>query len=509
VRTLIGRDRRHERQEERAGGREATRASEADEGVARPSAEHDAAVSALNKQGQRPARRARARRVFAVVLVAVFAILLPVTLTATWAHRTVVNTDAYVAAITPIAASPEVQAAVSREITNEIYAALNPQQTIANALPPKAAALAGPLSNGVKGYLQDGINKILASPKFQQLWVSANRFAHAQLITVLNGDSKALQTTNGQVVLNLVPLLNEALKNVQAQASALLGKNITLPAITATTIPAAACQKIATAIQRPLPATCGQIPLFKASALTSAQRAYQAFNRLVLALLIVTPLMFIGALWVSPRRRRTLLQLTIGGMLGLIVVRRAVIWLQSNLTAQAKPANQAALNVITGQIFHGLFTVTLWFLIGGLILAVLALLSGPYRWAVAIRSWARRAAQAAVHLVSAVGGHASSDATVAWIRRHLDLLRIGGAVAAALALLIFSINWVGFLIIAALLALYEYGLHRLRPPEPAAPPPAPTDVPPPGSAAPGQGASGATGSAAPTGPGGAPGPATM
>ena len=37
--------------------------------------------------------------------------------------------------------------------------------------------------------------------------------------------------------------------------------------------------------------------------------------------------------------------------------------------------------------------------------------------------------------------------------------RAGGAVIAALALLMFSINWAGFLIIA-LLALYEYGLHR-------------------------------------------------
>jgi hypothetical protein len=45
-------------------------------------------------------------------------------------------------------------------------------------------------------------------------------------------------------------------------------------------------------------------------------------------------------------------------------------------------------------------------------------------------------------------------------------------VAAALALLVFSVNWAGFLIIAALPALYEYGLHWLRPPEPAAPPPA-------------------------------------
>jgi hypothetical protein len=409
--------------------------------------------------------------VVAVVLVVVFAIVLPVTILATWAHRTVVNTDAYVATITPIAANPTVQAAVSREATDEIYAALNPQKTLASALPPKAAKLAGPLSNGLKGYLQNGISKILASPKFQQLWVAANQFAHAQLITVLQGNSKALAATNGQVVLNLMPLLDAALKDVQTRASALVGKNITVPTISGTSIPAADCHKIAAAIRRPLPATCGQIPLFPASALIGAQRAYRAFNGIVLLLLILTPLVFIAALWASTRRRRTLLQLTIAGMAGLIVVRRATYWLQSDLTAHAKPANQAALDVITGQVLHGLFTVTLSFLIGGLIVVIVTLLSGPYQWAAAFRAWVRRAVASVAHLGSALAGHTSSDATVAWARRHLTILRIGGAVIAALALLIFSVNWIGFLIIAALLAVYEFGVHRLRQTEPSIGPP--------------------------------------
>jgi uncharacterized membrane protein (DUF4010 family) len=95
-------------------------------------------------------------------------------------------------------------------------------------------------------------------------------------------------------------------------------------------------------------------------------------------------------------------------------------------------------------------------------------MAGPYRWAVATRASGRRAAGSAGQLVSAAGGHASSDATVTWVRRHLDLLRIGGAVIAALAVLIFSVNWVTLLIIAVLLALYEFGLHRLRQTEPAA-----------------------------------------
>jgi hypothetical protein len=378
--------------------------------------------------------------VLAVVLVVIFAILLPVTIVATWAHRTVVNTDAYVAMVGPIAANPAVQAAVSREVTNEIYAALNPQQVIVSSLPPKAASLAG--------------------SRFAQLWVAANRFAHGQLISALNGDSKALQTTNGHVVLNLVPLLSQALKGVQDQAPGLFGKKITLPAISATTNPAASCQKIAAAIGRPVPPTCGQIPLFPASSLTSAQRGFRAVNGIVLVLLIITPLVFLGALWASTRRRRTLLQLAIAGMLGLIVIRRVMYWLQSDLIAAAKPENRAAISVIAGQVLHGFFTVTIWFLIGGLVLTIAALLAGPYRWAVAFRS-------AAGHLASALGGHASDDRTVSWVRRHLGVLGIGGAVIAALALLIFSVNWVGVLVIAALLGLYELGLYRLRQAKPA------------------------------------------
>src|SRR5271166_4075492 len=424
----------------------ATGPAEPGEEVARPDASGDT-ESPPGQHGERRTGRRRARGVLAAVLVVLFAILLPVTILATWAHRTVANTDAYVATVGPIAASPQVQAALSAEITNEIYAALNPQQTIANALPPKAASLAGPLSAGAKGYIQDAVNK---------------------LISALKGDSKALQTTNGQVVLNLVPLLNEALKSVQAEASGLFGKNVTLPSITTSTIPAADCQKIAAAIGHPLPPTCGQIALFPASSLTGAQHAYRAFNGIVLSLLILTPLAFIAALWASPRRRRTLLQLTIGGMLALIVARRAMYWLESDLTATAKPANRAALSVITGQVLHGFFDVTMWFLIGGLIVLAVALLAGPYRWAVATRAWGRRAAGSAGQLVSAAGGHASSDATVTWVRRHLELFRIGGAVIAALAVLIFDVNWVTLLIIAVLLALYEFGLHRLRQTKPAA-----------------------------------------
>ena len=77
----------------------ATGPPEPGEEVARPDASGDAGVSAPGKHGV-AAHRPQARTgVLAVVLVVLFAILLPVTILATWAHRTVANTDAYVATV--------------------------------------------------------------------------------------------------------------------------------------------------------------------------------------------------------------------------------------------------------------------------------------------------------------------------------------------------------------------------------------------------------------------------
>src|SRR4051794_32513741 len=90
------------------------------------------------------------RRLLVGALVALFAVLLPVTAAAAWTHRTVLDTDHYVSTLAPIAADPAVIAAVSREITNEIYVALDPQATIAGALPPKAAFLASPIANAAR-----------------------------------------------------------------------------------------------------------------------------------------------------------------------------------------------------------------------------------------------------------------------------------------------------------------------------------------------------------------------
>jgi len=114
-------------------------------------------------------------------------------------------------------------------------------------------------------------------------------------------------------------------------------------------------------------------------------------------------------------------------------------------------------------------SITQWLLIGLLVITVLAILAGPYRWAVALRSWPGRLARAIGHLFSSGGAADGDDPTASWVQTHLDLLRGAGVIVAALVLLVFNLPFWGFVVLAVVLALYELLLSRLhRPPAAAA-----------------------------------------
>src|SRR3954453_3580236 len=125
-----------------------------------------------DKKQRKAQRGGLVRRSIAGLLVVLFAVLLPITLAATWTHRTVLDTDTYVSTLAPIADDPAVTAAVARDLTNQLYAALDPEAVIANALPPKAAFLAGPIANGARGQVQDAVTRVLDSDQFQQIWTN-------------------------------------------------------------------------------------------------------------------------------------------------------------------------------------------------------------------------------------------------------------------------------------------------------------------------------------------------
>jgi hypothetical protein len=321
----------------------------------------------------------RARRAFAAVLAALFAVLLPVAITAAWVRVTVLSTSGYVAAASPVAADPAVREVVKTAATAEIGPALS--HAADNALPSRLSFLGGPLGDGLAKLAGEGIARAMASQEFQRLWQAANATAHSQLISVLDGRSSAVAATGGHVVLNLTPMVNNVLEQAAARLSALTGTTVRAPVITR--IPAAACQRAARLARTALPADCGQIPLFPAAALTGPQHAFRILSNATLALLFLTPAAGAAALLISPRRRPTLLGLTLAATATVLVTVIAVNWAQSSLAGEEPAAYRPAVTAIVHALTGGFFNLAWWHVTVGLIL-VAGILT------VSIRSRARR-----------------------------------------------------------------------------------------------------------------------
>jgi hypothetical protein len=445
--------------------------------LARAEAERDAAVRALDKEGRRGRLRVKVRRGFVGVLVVLFSVLLPITFTVTWVHNVVLNTNGWVRTVGPLTSDPVVANAVATTVTDELFTSLHAQKQIASVLPPRASFLAGPIASGVQGYLQTGVAKVIASPQFKTVWIQANRFAHQELLKALEGHSSAVTTTNGQVVLDLVPLLNSALANVEPFIAGVVGHSVKLPTISGNELPSAVCEQINKAVGTSLPSSCGQIPLFPASKLKEAQRLVRLFNGIVVLLLVLTPVLAAVAIWLSRRRRRTILQLGVGGLLGLVVFRRVIVYLQHTLANVGQPQNKAAREAVLSHVFSSYFTVSAWMLAILAVIVVVVAVTGPYAWAGATRAQLTRFGGKAADLIRATAAGARDDRTIDWVRAHLDLLRIAGVVLAIILVLALPISYIGILIIVALLVVYELWLQRFKTSLPDGPP----DAPPPDS----------------------------
>jgi hypothetical protein len=150
----------------------------------------------------------------------------------------------------------------------------------------------------------------------------------------------------------------------------------------------------------------------------------------------------------------------------MIVERRVVIHEQGVLASAAN--NPQLAQSVLDDLLHGFFVLTAWVLGVALVVLVIAVLSGPYRWAVALRSRVKRTGRSIAGASS--GGRRG---VVAWMASHAAGLQLAGAVVAGILLLFVPVSWLSFLIIGVLLAACELYLQRIKPPPPDEAPPAP------------------------------------
>src|SRR5450631_2573152 len=109
----------------------------AEAGLAGTQAERDAPQGGQERISK--PRRRRIRRSAVGVLVALSCLLVLLSATVVWAHRTVLNTDAFVGTVAPVFKNPAVASAVAARGADELISELNLQARLRAALPPKAS----------------------------------------------------------------------------------------------------------------------------------------------------------------------------------------------------------------------------------------------------------------------------------------------------------------------------------------------------------------------------------
>jgi len=439
-------------------------------------AERDALEKRVEQLEDRPARRRKTRVVFTAILLVLSILCFTIAVPGLWARRTVFNTDQYVATVAPLASDPAVQEYLARTITEEAFTALDVQSRLQQVLQERDARLAflaGPLADGLKGVVQSQLQNLFASDQFQQLWSSLNRTVQAQIVAVLANKSSTFQIVNDAVVLNVLPLINQALQSISGTISDLIGHPVTLPTITGDEVPSQALTALQNALGVTLPSDFGSIVIFRSSSLTTIQNIVQLAQRAVVLLAFLFLLFAAIALWVSPHRRRTLLQLATAGLAIMIIERRLAIWQSNSLVSKALPENQAVARSVIDRVLGSLLLYTAWFLVIAVIVIVVALITGPYPWAVKMRGWVVDVWHAGV---TAVRGHESTE-TATWVAAHRDPLMVGGAVVGALLLFFgnLSLWWLLFFVIvigAFELVVYRVAerAHAMDPNDPATPP---------------------------------------
>ena len=246
-----------------------------------------------------------------------------------WLHDTLLVTDRFVTLTAPLASDPEVQEALVEATTTQVEEALG----------------LGPIGS----YVVTGIaREVYSSDAFAELWERAMAFVHERLVTLLRNEGSVVQTSDGQVVLNLFPLLDRVFDRINALGIEIAGTTLEAPTLTDPSDPDASRAELSAAIGRELKPTFGVIPVADATKLEAAQRYVTLFDALVVILFIVTGLLAILTLVLARRRIRMVALLGLGSLAALLVARLVISSAADGLATAVVSGGPGA--IIGGQV---------------------------------------------------------------------------------------------------------------------------------------------------------------
>lgn len=406
-----------------------------------PSAEVPAPAVAPAAGPGKTARRLRGLFAALVGIIAVVGLLTSVV--AVWAKDVLFDAEAVASAVDNSLQQPEVTTALAVYLTDQIMEAVDAQNFVEGVLPPNLQRLAPALVGGVRSFVTDRLERLLATDEARHVITTLVERTHSRLMKVLQGDGgiSGVSIEDGEVSVNLLPLLSRGLQRVQDLG---LFESVQIPNFTAEGDPAEQRAELESLLNRQLPDQFGQLVVYRSDRLAEAQESLKrAQDTVVLAkramvvLLIVTALAFVGCILISVRRGRTALILLLASAATMLMV-RAVInrVIEEAPTLAIQPGARAAIRSSVATITEGLLAGVTLIALLGLVAAIGIYLAGDSSLARSLRSRAGSAKSGVRGLVAGRG----------------DAFAIAAFGAAVVVILVAGFGF-GSLIVAAVLAV--------------------------------------------------------
>lgn len=325
-----------------------------------------------------PSAARRSGRVGRAVLscVTIFAacVLAGLSVISVWAADLIGDTDRYVRTVAPLARDPAVQDAITNQVSTLIIQSIDTRALVDNAVagldsvgvPPSAksalGSLSGPIVDAIDGVVQSTVGRVVASPAFGTIWDEVNRTAHAAMVKALTGQGGgAIQLNGNTVVLDLAPVIDLAKAQLVAAGFGLAER---------------------------IPTVHASYTLVTSDSIKNVRTLFLLLQITGNWLPFITLLIGLIGILLARRRRRALIVASIGTAAAMVILGLALV-VERRLVLDALPASvsqpAAAAVIDTLQRFVSVTVRTIGIL--SLVVALGAYLTGPHRYAVAVRGF--------------------------------------------------------------------------------------------------------------------------
>ena len=321
-----------------------------------------------------PIGASRTRLVVARILTVIGILLVVVSVLANYVKREALDTSQFNHTSRRLVADETIRDQLALTLVDQLYSDTDVAATLQQRLPKNLQGLAVPIAGLARTAADSAAKEILSRPRVQDLFVAASSRAQKAFIAVLDDNEGALTTTNGEVVLDLRPILLR------------LGDRFNI-------------------LRTKIPADSGRITIMDSKQLETSQKLVRALRFVANWIWVLAIIAWAAAIWLARGRRRLEVRaIAIGfvaaGLLILVVRGLSERYFVNHLIEadSVRPAGQHAFEIITDLLKGAGWTAV--------IIGVVALagvwLSGP----------GRRAGQARQFLAPYLGGAGAYGATI-------------------------------------------------------------------------------------------------